>query len=249
MKMIQNKLIRTKHFTNVLIHNFSSYWKINWLKYIVIIFAGFIISQKDVDFQLKLKNSQTAFLTNNLTSQLNTDSFTRKTTLIKTDKIKQNPVLISNNKLSKKDKSNLDYINTYSELAKIEMQKYNIPASITLAQGILETNAGKSKLAKECKNHFGIKCFSKKCKKGHCLNFNDDTHKDFFRKYNSVEESYRAHSHFLKKTRYKKLFQLNKMDYKSWCYELKNAGYATDEKYPEKLIHLIEKYELYKFDE
>ena len=129
-----------------------------------------------------------------------------------------------------------------------EMEQFWIPASITLAQGLLESSEGKSPLAKEANNHFGIKCFSKKCKKGHCKNLSDDHHKDFFRTYPSSWESFRAHSLFLQKGRYKHLLTLWKTDYKNWAVGLKQAGYATDPHYAKKLIRLIESLELSKYD-
>jgi len=128
------------------------------------------------------------------------------------------------------------------------MEKYGIPASITLAQGLLESNIGTSKLATKNKNHFGIKCFSKKCKKGHCSNFNDDHHKDFFRNFSTVWESYRAHSLLLQKKRYKKLYKLKATDYKGWAKGLQAAGYATDKQYANKLVKLIQRLKLDRID-
>ena len=142
----------------------------------------------------------------------------------------------------------IEYVQRYGPIAKEEMKKYGIPASITLAQGLLESNVGNSILASNFKNHFGIKCFEKGCKPGHCGNYSDDSHKDFFRKYNSVWESYRAHSIFLQKDRYQSLFKLSKKDYKSWAHGLKKAGYATDKRYAYKLIKLIEDLRLYQWD-
>lgn len=147
-----------------------------------------------------------------------------------------------------KQKRQLAYVADYRSLAQQEMRESGVPASITLAQGLLESNIGKSRLAKENNNHFGIKCFSKSCKKGHCTNFSDDSHKDFFMKYKSAEESYHAHSRLLKKDRYKKLFKLDVTDYKSWAKGLSKAGYATDPKYANKLIKLIEELELAVYD-
>jgi flagellum-specific peptidoglycan hydrolase FlgJ len=117
-----------------------------------------------------------------------------------------------------------------------------------LAQGLLESNAGDSRLAVDANNHFGIKCFSRSCQKGHCKNFTDDTHKDFFRTYPSVWESYRAHSLFLQRDRYKHLLNLSKKDYKGWAHGLKKAGYATDKRYAYKLISLIETLNLHQYD-
>jgi flagellum-specific peptidoglycan hydrolase FlgJ len=138
------------------------------------------------------------------------------------------------------------YIFDYKELAKAESKQFGIPASIILAQGILESNSGLSILAARANNHFGIKCFSKTCKKGHCVNQSDDTHKDFFRIYENVWSSYRDHSEFLMKPRYKHLLKLKKSDYKGWAKGLSKAGYATDSDYAKKLINVIEKYELHK---
>ena len=143
----------------------------------------------------------------------------------------------------------VDYVKRFESVAKSEMKKYGIPASIKLAQGLLESDAGQSKLTQKCKNHFGIKCFSKNCKKGHCANFSDDSHKDFFRHYENAWESFRAHSKVLEKERYRNLYQLDKKDYKSWARGLKKAGYATDPKYADKLIQIIETLKLYTFDE
>ena len=140
------------------------------------------------------------------------------------------------------------YIQQFAHLAQTEMQQYGIPASITLAQGLLETNAGESPLAKDANNHFGIKCFSKVCRRGHCRNFEDDSHKDFFRIYSTPGESYRAHSALLQKARYRTLYRLSGKDYAAWARGLKKAGYATDPRYAEKLIRLIEEFRLYKYD-
>ena len=140
------------------------------------------------------------------------------------------------------------YIETYEAIAKSEMYNYGIPASITLAQGLLESGAGNSTLAKRNNNHFGIKCFSKTCKKGHCSNFSDDSHKDFFRIYSSSAESYRAHSKLLSSGRYKHLLQYGKEDYEEWANGLQKAGYATDPSYASKIIQLIKDFELYYFD-
>lgn len=140
-----------------------------------------------------------------------------------------------------------DYIDNFKEIAKNNMKIHGIPASITLAQGILESGAGKGRLAQTANNHFGIKCHSGWT--GETIHHDDDAAQECFRKYNHPSESYRDHSLFLTtRSRYSKLFKLNKGDYKSWARGLKEAGYATDVKYPDKLIGLIERYELYKYD-
>ena len=147
-----------------------------------------------------------------------------------------------------KRKKQLKYVTKFKKIAKKEMEKFGIPASITLAQGLLESNAGESRLATKNKNHFGIKCFSRRCKKGHCSNFTDDSHKDFFRKYKNAWESFRAHSLLLKNKRYRGLYKYPKSDYRNWAKGLKKAGYATDKHYAEKLINTIEDLGLQKYD-
>ncbi|MBC6994210.1 glucosaminidase domain-containing protein [Neolewinella lacunae] len=143
----------------------------------------------------------------------------------------------------------LAYVDTYKNIALEQMATHGIPASITLAQGLLESGTGSSTLATKNKNHFGIKCFSKQCRKGHCSNHSDDHHKDFFRIFDSPEESFRAHSEVLRKDRYQPLFDLPITDYKAWSHGLSKAGYATDPRYGEKLIRTIEDLELWRYDE
>ena len=140
------------------------------------------------------------------------------------------------------------YVNRFAPVAQAEMRKYGIPASIKLAQGLLESDAGNSRLSKQNDNHFGIKCFSKKCSKNHCANFSDDTHKDFFRKFNNAWESYRAHSLLLQNKRYLSLKKLDQRDYKAWASGLLKAGYATDKKYDKKIIKIIESLGLNQYD-
>ena len=140
-----------------------------------------------------------------------------------------------------------EYIDKYAPLAQQEMLRSGVPASITLAQGILESGAGLSVLAREGNNHFGIKCH--KNWKGKTMTMDDDRRGECFRVYDTPEESFIDHSDFLRyRDRYKFLFDLDRLDYKGWAYGLKKAGYATDKKYPEKLIQYIEKYNLTRFD-
>ena len=140
-----------------------------------------------------------------------------------------------------------EYINRYSDIAVQQMIDYRIPASITLAQGILESGAGKSDLARSSNNHFGIKCH--RGWQGEKVYAADDTPNDCFRKYAKVEDSYADHSLFLTSgARYRELFDLRITDYKGWARGLQKNGYATDRAYANKLIKLIEDYELYKFD-
>lgn len=138
------------------------------------------------------------------------------------------------------------YIQRFARIAVLEMKQFGIPASISLAQGLIESRAGKSRLAVDANNHFGIKCFSKKCPTGHCIRATDDSHKDFFRKYASAWESWRAHSKTLSSGRYLKLHKYK--SYKDWAYGLRKVGYATDKAYASKLIGVIEKYNLDRFD-
>jgi LysM repeat protein len=139
------------------------------------------------------------------------------------------------------------YIDRYKEIAIREMNTYNIPASITLAQGILESGHGNSRLAKIAHNHFGIKCH--KGWSGDTFYMDDDTKNECFRKYINPETSYKDHSKFLStRNRYAFLFDLKISDYKSWAKGLKKAGYATNPKYPQLLIKIIEEHKLYEFD-
>lgn len=139
------------------------------------------------------------------------------------------------------------YISTYKEIAKDNMRNHGIPASITLAQGILESGSGYSALSVQANNHFGIKCHTGWT--GPSIRHDDDEAQECFRKYDHPSESYRDHSLFLtSRSRYNSLFQLPKDDYVAWAKGLKAAGYATDPKYPDKLIGLIERYELYQYD-
>ncbi len=140
-----------------------------------------------------------------------------------------------------------DYIDKYSGIAVKHMSDYKIPASIKLAQGILESGAGMSDLARRSNNHFGIKCH--RGWRGESVYAADDTPNDCFRKYRRVEDSYDDHSEFLTTgSRYRELFNLSITDYKGWARGLQKTGYATDRAYANKLIKLIEDYELYRFD-
>lgn len=140
-----------------------------------------------------------------------------------------------------------DYIEQYKNIAIREMQNYKIPASITLAQGILESAAGTSELAVNGNNHFGIKCH--KGWTGDSLHKDDDAKNECFRKYANAEESFKDHSVFLTtRPRYAFLFNLEVTDYKAWCLGLKKAGYATNPKYAEILIKIIEENELHQYD-
>ncbi|KAF0194855.1 MAG: Mannosyl-glycoprotein endo-beta-N-acetylglucosamidase [Bacteroidetes bacterium] len=152
------------------------------------------------------------------------------------------------NAQSPADKSNyIRYIQTYKDIAIRKMSEYKIPASITLAQGILESGCGNSELTVNANNHFGIKCHKEWT--GMTYTMDDDEKNECFRKYASAEESYNDHSYFLTtRPRYAPLFALDIRDYKGWANGLKNTGYATNPKYAEMLIRIIEENELYLFD-
>lgn len=140
-----------------------------------------------------------------------------------------------------------EYIRKYKDIAIKEMKRTGVPASITLAQGILESNNGQSRLAIKGKNHFGIKCHSGW--KGKKIIHDDDKKNECFRKYKSVNDSYRDHSDFIRNgQRYSFLFNYKPTNYKAWAKGLKKANYATEKRYAEFLIEIIEDYELYKYD-
>ncbi len=140
-----------------------------------------------------------------------------------------------------------NYVQRFAPAAQREMRDYGIPASITLAQGLLESNAGDSRLARESNNHFGIKCRSK-CRGCTCRNYRDDSAYDMFRVFENTQESYREHSILLSSSRYSKLKDYG-TDYVQWAHGLKKAGYATDKRYAHKLIKIIERLNLHTYDQ
>ncbi len=137
------------------------------------------------------------------------------------------------------------YIEQYAKMAQEQQREHGVPASITLAQGLLESAAGRSELATKANNHFGIKCGGEW--DGATYRHDDETKNECFRKYRHVDESFRDHSLFLKRKRYESLFALEVTDYKGWAHGLKRCGYATDPGYATKLINLIETYDLAKY--
>jgi flagellum-specific peptidoglycan hydrolase FlgJ len=142
--------------------------------------------------------------------------------------------------------TSLQYIDRYKSIAIQEMNLYGIPASITLAQGLFESGSGNAELARVANNHFGIKCTGDW--KGKSYYKDDDNKNDCFRVYDKPEDSFRDHSNFLKRKNYAALFELDKNDYQGWAYGLKKAGYATNPKYPQLLINIIQKYNLDQYD-
>ena len=141
-----------------------------------------------------------------------------------------------------RDESASAYIQKYKQIAIIEESMYRIPRQIGMAQALLETNFGRSGLMRENNNHFGLKCFSKTCKKGHCTNFTDDSHKDFFLKFKTPFQSWRQHSLHLQSARYSNLKKCKSIE--SYAFWLRKDGYATDPRYAQKIISIIKKYDL-----
>ena len=156
-------------------------------------------------------------------------------------------LLTANTLMSQKRITTPEYIERYKDIAIKKQKEYKIPASITLAQGILESGSGNSSLARKANNHFGIKCH--KSWTGKTYTMDDDAKDECFRKYKKAEDSYRDHSKFLtQRGRYSFLFEYKTTDYKKWAHGLKKAGYATNPKYPQLLIKIIEKYNLNQYD-
>ena len=155
-------------------------------------------------------------------------------------------LLLFSFQLSAQNLTRNEYIDKYKDEAIYQMKKYKIPASITLAQGILESGDGNSELAKRSNNHFGIKCHSDW--QGERVYYDDDKKNECFRKYSKVRDSYDDHSEFLLRPRYTALFEYALTDYKSWAKGLKKAGYATNSNYAKHLIKIIEENELHKLD-
>lgn len=139
----------------------------------------------------------------------------------------------------------LAYIEQFKEVAMEHCRTHGIPASITLAQGLLESNAGSSYLASQGNNHFGIKCHRWK---GEAVEYDDTLQHDCYRKYGSPEDSYLDHSRFLRGKRYSPLHALDTTDYRGWAHGLRTCGYAEDPAYPQKLINIIERYALHRYD-
>ncbi len=205
----------------------------HWLKLLAALFCAYLASERNLTLQLQLSTQR--------------PSIELKRTA--TDPPAEAKQTSWQPAAPAEDEPQRLYIERFDEVAQAEMEKYGVPASITLAQGLLESQAGKSPLATGHNNHFGIKCFARNCRRGHCRNFSDDSHKDFFRVYRSAWESYRAHSLLLRREeRYQPLFRLAADDYRGWAEGLAKAGYATDPAYAKKLIRLIERHKLYRYD-
>lgn len=234
---LQKPLIALKYRFFKMLDKLFEDVEVPWLKIIALSLVAFMAFKKDIKFNLSFNEQEEGMI-----DDRENNSLVKNTTFGSS----VNPYApVAAHTLA--DKKALNFIKQYSSVAKTEMNKFGIPASIKMAQALIESNAGNSRLAKGNNNHFGIKCFSRNCKKGHCTNATDDHHKDFFRKFENSWDSWRAHSNLLMGKRYKKLKTYGK-DYKKWAEGLKKAGYATDKNYARKLINTIEKYQLYKLD-
>ena len=203
----------------------------NWIAVFCCFLLCYLLAQKNITLQITLHNPSIT---------TNTPVLSMAATTL------QASVPMSPKPLTAQQQKQLAYVQRFAKVAQREMHLYGIPASIKLAQGLLESQAGTSSLATKNNNHFGIKCFSKSCQKGHCRNFSDDSHKDFFRIYPTAWDSYRAHSLFLQGSRYQHLKSAE--GYRAWAHGLQRAGYATDTNYAKKLIRLIEELGLGKYD-
>ncbi|MEM0991489.1 MAG: glucosaminidase domain-containing protein [Bacteroidota bacterium] len=243
----------------------------HWFKVLSIAFLAYFCLVKDISFQLDMKSQAAAPIFFSEAAAVNSHAMNTSLTSAA-------PVPKINNKKWKDRKANRfanlgfilnptyakrhkvdeatvafhmnnckNYVKRFAQTAITEQQKFGIPASITLAQGLLESDAGDSRLAVESSNHFGIKCRSK-CKGCTCRNYTDDSAYDMFRVFESAWESYREHSILLTGDRYKHLLNLEVTDYKNWAHGLKKAGYATDKRYAEKLITIIEFLNLSQYD-
>ena len=167
---------------------------------------------------------------------------------VKKEAIRETEIIVSTSKTVVTNDVIVSYISKFKEIAMANMRNYGIPASIILAQGILESGAGRGDLAVSANNHFGIKCHESWI--GESVKHDDDSDQECFRKYNNPSESFKDHALFLTgRPRYSKLFGFIKGDYKAWARGLRAAGYATDPRYPEKLISYIERYKLNQYDE
>ncbi len=163
------------------------------------------------------------------------------------------PEMVESAKLSESAINTLNnkckaYARRFAPVAMAEMGRYGVPASITVAQAILHSNAGDDALAIKNHNHFGLQCFSKECPKGHCSHHGTEAHKSFYRNFNTAWESFRAHSLLLTGKKYKHLLKLDKSDYQGWANGLQKAGYSKDRQYAAKLIRIIEAMRLTELD-
>jgi len=216
-----------------------------WLKIGILVLAAFVLLKKDMKFNIAL-NAPFSNVTDDYKDQ-HPSSAVAQTVAYRPGASTNGNAYAPVGVADLHEQRSRDFIREYAPLAIEDMHKSGVPASIKIAQALVESRAGSSKLAVNNNNFFGIKCFSKNCKKGHCTNAADDHHKDFFRKYTSPKGSWTHHSQILTAGRYKQLKGYGK-DYKKWAVGLRKAGYATDKRYDKKLIAVIKKYQLDKLD-
>ena len=202
--------------------------QIPWIPVTLIVFGGMILMHKDLNFNFNLTSSigNTSTPISNGYAQSTSNSM----------------MLFS----AQQDEKNRKYIAKYKSIAIAEMKATGIPASINLAQAIVSSKAGESEASIKNNNHFGLKCFSKKCKSGHCSNLEDMGHKAFYIKYASVWESWRAHSQLISSGKYERLLQNS--DYQSWARGLQQFEYSQSENYATQLVQLIQHYGLEQLD-
>ena len=239
-KFVKDKIRDFLNAIGLKIKRKTSGWRFPWVRVALLCIFAYVLLTRDMNFNLSLqapiKANQTSSVADYKAVPVVNQGLAPTHTQSKQSK-----------RRALQNENHLAYIKRFEEVAVTEMTKYGIPASVKMGQALLESGAGASRLAEKNNNHFGIKCFSKKCRKGHCANFSDDHHKDFFRKYGTAWESWRDHSKFLAEGKYKDLL-VHRDDYKAWARGLKEKGYATDPTYAEKLISTIELYELYELD-
>lgn len=214
--------------------------KLPWLKLSFILLTLFVLFKKDMNVNFTTKVPMQNIIDDH-------DDYGSVKALPASYKSELNTSLAPANPSSLRSKQVNSFLDQYGQLAIDQMHSTGVPASIKLGQALIESRCGQSMLAEKNNNFFGIKCFSKNCKKGHCTNATDDHHKDFFRKYKVPADSFKHHSQILAGNRYKKLKTYGK-NYKKWARGLRTAGYATDKTYDKKLISIIEQYQLYKLD-
>jgi len=209
-----------------------------WFKIGILAMVAFVVFKKDFQLNFAMASPLSVF-----TDDRNSD---KESTLSQSLSVSNPYAPLAADDLT--DRRSKKFIRAHANLARAEMKEFGIPASIKMAQALIESRAGTSRLAKNNNNFFGMKCFSKNCKKGHCSTATDDHHKDFFRIYEKPLDSWRAHSRLISNGRYAHLKEFEK-DYKKWAVGLKKAGYATDKRYHKKLINTIEKYQLFRLDQ
>ncbi len=224
----------------------SNFKYINILKLSILGIFMFVIWHGTLAIEVKPTN----FASNNTTERTPNKRTVKKvvntTSTVQPSNISFDLSPASAHELSSSDVS--EYVKRFSQIAVSEMDRNHIPASISMAQAIIESRAGTSVLSVRNNNHFGIKCFSRTCPKGHCSNYTDDHHKDFFRIYKSATDSWEDHSRYISQHQYKSLLKYGK-NYKGWARGLRDIGYATDHNYDAKLISIIERYKLYTLDD